>query len=97
MSRIWKNLGFYEKWTTVMFPYGFIRQFNSVSQHNEQNLIVEKIILSTLNGFMYISPVGIVKLFNTIARTEIAMSGHNPNDHSIYYSELQHKNNNVIF
>lgn len=93
----WKSFGFIGQWVTVMFPYGFIRQFNTVPKENEKGLIVEKIIFSTVNGLMYLSPVGIIKLFNTMARAEIAMSGQNPKDHSIYYYEFGNNNNNVLF
>jgi hypothetical protein len=60
----------YAKWCMFMFPYGVYRQWNAYLEP-PIDLLGHRTALSLLNGMVYISPIGVVKLFNQIDRFDI--------------------------
>ena len=97
-----QSFSLYGRFVAVMFPYGFARQFNSTGDvdpwgnRKPEPLITEKCIQSTVNGIIYISPIGIVEMFKLLSRVEIKLTGKEPKDHPMYYYEFTRSNNNVF-
>lgn len=78
------------------FSYGFYREWTGEFK-KPNDLFVNKIIGSTLNGVFYtVPPMCVFNYIRLINRIEIKMSGRNPNDYLSEYQEIFIKNDRII-
>ena len=82
-------------WCGVMFPYGMYRGFHS-SFEMPNDLLHDKIIHSALNGFMYTTPIGCIKIIHLMARIELLLTKRNPHYYKHLYQEVIYRNMNLI-
>ena len=75
----------YLLWYGVMFPYGFYRQWNSKIPEGF-DLYGHRLAASTFNGFVYMSPFGVLKIFNFINRFDI---DYNNRDKTKYLTHMK--------
>jgi hypothetical protein len=78
------------------FSYGFYRQWNcNYKQPND--LKTKKILLSTLNGVIYIlPPICVFSYIRLLNRFEIKMTGKEPTEYPDEYEEFLGKNDWTI-
>ena len=79
----------------IMFPYGFYRQQNTKMPEG-LDLYGHRLCISTCNGIIYMSPFGIIKIFNQMNRIDIK---HNKRDKLKYpntYEELLGTNYDIL-
>ena len=83
------------KWVCVMFPYGFYRQY-TFNYDKPYDLFTYKLVFSSINGYIYTSPIGVTKIFDFINRCEIAISKKEKEQYKSSYSELFGHNYNTF-
>lgn len=82
-------------WVVPTFTYGFYRQ--SQIEYDSKDLIVPKIIASTLNGMIYsITPFSFYKLYNLYERIDIKITNKNPNEYRHSFEEIYGYNENTF-
>ena len=70
-----------------MFFYGFGRSYRG--EHPNYILFSSRVCMSTCNGILYSSPLGIIKLLNIIDRFTLDRKKENPGPYSkLCYEEL---------
>lgn len=82
-------------WCGVMFPYGFYRQWKS-QMKSPYDLIGHRCASSIANGFIYISPFGVTRLFNLINRTDIYYNKRDKENYHQSYEEFIGINYNIL-
>jgi hypothetical protein len=82
-------------WCGVMFPYGFYRQWKS-QMISPYDLHGHRCVSSIFNGFIYISPFGVFKLFNLINRIDIYYNKRDKEKYPKPYEELIGMNNDTL-
>ena len=81
---------------TMMYGYGFQRQWNSGYQP-PSDLIGYKIILSVANGFLYIiPPFSFLRLMNIVNRLQIKFQTKDPEFYPRCYDEIIFTNKNIL-
>ncbi len=82
-------------WFVPTFTYGFYRQ--AKIDYDPKDLIVPKIIASTLNGIVYsVTPFAFYKLYNLYERIDISLNNKNPNEYRHSFEEIYGYNNNIF-
>ena len=80
-----------------MFTFGFIRQYRCIPDDNKKKeLFIDKCFGCAMNGIIYVSPFGIIKLYDLARRSEIYTTNENPKDHKNAYYEYIKYNYNTI-
>ena len=81
-----------------MFLFGFLRCLRG-EYKSPHDLIVTRLMLSTLNGIYYVTPAGIIKFMELLDRIHIYMSNRDPDKYKWVYEEIDLMNsvmNSVI-
>ena len=78
-----------------IFSYGMYRQWHC-KENPPFNLIGHRVLFSVGNGFLYISPFGIFKLFNLVNRLDIAYNKRDKTQYTSPYVEMFGENYNTI-
>jgi len=58
-------------WIIPMFSLGFAREYNTLLYINTQRSFKERVFMSTVNGLIYSSPYGLIKLRDLKKRIDI--------------------------
>ena len=82
------NINTVIKFFIANFSYGFIRGMMSVDKSKPNELAIERVTYSFINGCIYASPVMPLHLHKLAGRIEIKLTNKNPHEHSYYYQEL---------
>ena len=83
-------------WCSVMFPYGFQRQWN-VRLEKPHDLMSDRIFNSTATGIFYVlPPIGMVNMVSLLNRIEIKYTNKNKKDYESAYREMFGVNYNTL-
>ena len=85
----------YAKWCAFMFPYGFYRQWKCEIRE-PFDLSGHRILGSSINGFYYMSPLGVVKLFDLGNRLDVKYRNLDKGTYKGSYEELLGYNYNTF-
>jgi hypothetical protein len=73
-------------WFSAMGPYGIYREWN-VDRKPPFDLYGHRIAASVANGIIYVSPLGIFKLFNLLNRIDVWYHQRDPKHYPNCYHE----------
>ena len=85
----------YAKWCAFMFPYGFYRQWKCEIRE-PFDLSGHRILGSSINGLYYMSPLGVVKIFDLGNRLDVKFRNLDKGTYKNSYEELLGYNYNTF-
>ena len=77
----------YAKWCMVMFPYGTYRQWKCEIRE-PFDLYGHRVLGSCINGIYYMSPLGVVKIFDLFNRVDVKYRNLDKEKYKNSYQEL---------
>jgi hypothetical protein len=85
----------YAKWCMFMFPYGVYRQWKCEIRE-PFDLYGHRMIAASMNGFYYISPFGLTKIFDLGNRLDVKYRNLDKEKYKRSYEELLGYNYNTF-